>query len=81
MEYWSNGYSGIRTPDPPDPITPLLHHTITPLLHSACTMTCLVDELTLPQIRAFAPQVVVIPVGSTEAHALHLPWSVVLWSL
>jgi creatinine amidohydrolase len=38
-----------------------------------------IDELALPDIRAFAPEVVVVPVGSTEAHAAHLPYGTDTW--
>src|SRR6266487_6115200 len=37
------------------------------------------DELTLPDLQAQLPEVVVIPVGSTEAHAYHLPYGTDTW--
>src|SRR4051812_43211576 len=37
------------------------------------------DQLTLPEVRAFAPEVAVIPVGSTEAHGCHLPYGTDTW--
>jgi creatinine amidohydrolase/Fe(II)-dependent formamide hydrolase-like protein len=41
--------------------------------------SALIEELTLPELQAFRPEVVVIPVGSTEQHAYHLPYSTETW--
>jgi len=34
----------------------------------------ILEEMTLPEVEAFDPQIVVIPVGSTEPHGPHLPY-------
>src|SRR5207247_10671299 len=41
--------------------------------------SALIEELTLPELQAFRPEVVVIPVGSTEQHAYHLPYGTDTW--
>ena len=34
----------------------------------------ILEEMTLPEVEAFEPEIVVIPVGSTEPHGPHLPY-------
>ncbi len=34
----------------------------------------ILEEMTLPEVRAFKPEVVVLPLGSTEPHGDHLPY-------
>ena len=34
----------------------------------------ILDEMTLPEVEAFEPEIVVIPLGSTEPHGPHLPY-------
>jgi len=34
----------------------------------------ILDEMTLPEVQAFDPEIVVIPCGSTEPHGPHLPY-------
>jgi creatinine amidohydrolase len=41
--------------------------------------SALIEELTMPELREFRPEVVVIPVGSTEQHANHLPYGTDTW--
>jgi creatinine amidohydrolase len=41
--------------------------------------TALIEELTLPELQEFRPEVVLIPVGSTEQHAYHLPYGTDTW--
>jgi creatinine amidohydrolase len=36
----------------------------------------ILDEMTLPEIEAFDPEIVVIPLGSTEPHGPHLPYCI-----
>jgi creatinine amidohydrolase/Fe(II)-dependent formamide hydrolase-like protein len=41
--------------------------------------SAMIEELTLPELQEFRPEVVVIPVGSTEQHAYHLPYGTDTW--
>jgi creatinine amidohydrolase len=41
--------------------------------------SAMIEELTLPELKEFRPEVVVIPVGSTEQHADHLPYGTDTW--
>ncbi len=41
--------------------------------------SALIEELTLPELQEGRPEVVVIPVGSTEQHAYHLPYGTDTW--
>jgi creatinine amidohydrolase len=41
--------------------------------------SALIEELTLPELQEARPEVVVIPVGSTEQHAYHLPYGTDTW--
>jgi creatinine amidohydrolase len=41
--------------------------------------SALIEELTLPELQEFRPEVVVMPVGSTEQHAYHLPYGTDTW--
>jgi creatinine amidohydrolase len=34
----------------------------------------ILDEMTLPEVEAFDPEIVIIPLGSTEPHGPHLPY-------
>jgi creatinine amidohydrolase len=41
--------------------------------------SALIEELTMPELIEFRPEVVMIPVGSTEQHANHLPYGTDTW--
>jgi hypothetical protein len=41
--------------------------------------SALIEELTMPELRELRPEVVLIPVGSTEQHAYHLPYGTDTW--
>lgn len=41
----------------------------------------LLEEMTVEDVRAFAPQVVVLPLGSTEPHGPHLPMGTDTWQV
>jgi len=41
----------------------------------------LLEEMTVEDVRAFAPEVVVLPLGSTEPHGPHLPMGTDVWQV
>ena len=41
----------------------------------------LLEEMTVEYVRRFAPQVVVLPIGSTEPHGPHLPMGTDVWQV
>ncbi|MBN1670981.1 MAG: creatininase family protein [Kiritimatiellae bacterium] len=41
----------------------------------------LLEEMTIEEIRAFRPEVVVLPLGSTEPHGPHLPYGTDAWQV
>jgi creatinine amidohydrolase len=48
---------------------------------SAAAFPGLLEEMTVEEVRAFAPQVVVLPLGSTEPHGPHLPMGTDTWQV
>jgi creatinine amidohydrolase len=41
--------------------------------------SAMIEELTMPELRELRPEVVMLPVGSTEQHADHLPYGTDTW--
>jgi creatinine amidohydrolase len=60
---------GLRVPDAPEQTT------------AEPAFPGLLEEMTIAEVRAFDPQVVVLPLGSTEPHGPHLPYGTDTWQV